>query len=78
MDKVKNNMIKTVEMTHSEKQFNHTSIPSCSTCYYSKNGKTTCDRHLNKIKPDYSKGVECAYNNYAHYRPFNIKIDILE
>lgn len=41
--------------------------PSCATCFYSKNGKTSCDRHLNPVKPDYSKGVECAHNNYAHY-----------
>jgi len=45
-------------------------MPSCLTCYYSRNGKRSCDRHLNKLKPDYSKGVECYYNNYAHYRAF--------
>lgn len=44
--------------------------PSCQTCYYSGNGKHSCDRHVNKLQPDYSKGVECAYNNHAHYRPF--------
>lgn len=47
--------------------------PSCSTCYYSSNGKHSCDRHMNAQKPDYSKGVECFYNNLAHYRPFDKK-----
>ena len=45
-------------------------MPSCLDCYYSGNGKHSCDRHMNKLKPDYSKGVECYYNNYAHYRAF--------
>ena len=44
--------------------------PSCQTCYYSDNGERPCNRHLNKLKPDYLKGVECALNNYIHYRPF--------
>ena len=48
----------------------HAVMPSCLTCYYSGNGKHSCDRHMNKLKPDYSKGVECYYNNYAHYRAF--------
>jgi uncharacterized protein YdaT len=44
-------------------------VKSCNTCFYSQNGKTSCDRHVNPIKPDYSKGVECAANNYIHYKP---------
>lgn len=49
---------------------NDNCLPSCGTCYYSGNGKHSCDRHVNELKPDYSKGVECAYNNYIHYRPY--------
>lgn len=45
-------------------------IVSCNTCLYSKGGKTSCNRHLNKIKPDYSKGVECFHNGMIHYRPY--------
>lgn len=47
--------------------------PSCLTCLYSKNGKYPCNRHLHRIPPDYSKGHECFYNNYAHYRHFRYK-----
>jgi len=45
-------------------------VTSCQNCFYSKGGKHSCDRHLNKIKPDYSKGVECYYNNFAHFKPY--------
>jgi hypothetical protein len=45
--------------------------PSCQTCYYSKNGERPCDRHLNSLKPNYNKGVECALNNFIHYRNFD-------
>lgn len=50
---------------------------SCDTCYYSGGGKHSCDRHLNKLKPDYTKGIECAYNNYAHYRSFDVIMENL-
>ena len=42
---------------------------NCFTCLYSSSFKHSCNRHLHDIKPDYSKGVECAYNDYVHYRP---------
>lgn len=45
-------------------------VPSCQDCFYSKGGKHSCDRHLNKVKPDYSKGVECYYNDFAHFKPY--------
>lgn len=43
----------------------------CQTCYYSSNGKHNCDRHINKLQPDYSKGRGC--NNNEHYRQILIK-----
>jgi len=48
-------------------------MPSCLTCLYSNNGASPCNRHLHKIPPDYSKGYECFYNNFAHYRHFRHK-----
>ncbi len=52
-----------------EKTFENEAIPSCSTCVYSKGGKTSCFRHMDYAKPkiDYSKGVECDKNGFAHY-----------
>lgn len=49
---------------------NTKNVKSCATCFYSNNGVTSCNRHVNEIKPDYSKGVECAHNNFIHYKPF--------
>lgn len=45
-------------------------VPSCQDCFYSKGGRHSCDRHLNKVKPDYSKGVECYCNDFAHFKPY--------
>ena len=42
-------------------------VPGCSSCLYWFAG-WTCDRHLNKVKPDYSKGSECG-SKLLHYRP---------
>ncbi len=64
-----------LEVESNELVKNDTSVindqASCLSCYYSNNGKSSCDRHLNKLKPDYSKGVECVSNNFAHYRPLS-------
>lgn len=49
-----------------------TNIKSCCDCQYSKNGKTSCFRHMEYASPkiDLSKGAECVYNGYAHYLKF--------
>ena len=59
----------------SKKAYNMDTIKSCVDCVYSNNGETSCFRHMSYAKPkiDYSKGTECAHNNYVHYLKYEKK-----
>ena len=44
-------------------------VKSCGSCHYSDNGNHGCNRLMKGVEPeiDITKGIDCAYNDYAHY-----------
>ena len=52
-------------------------IVYCTDCHYSKNGTTSCFRHMDYAFPkiDLSKGAEFSGNGHIHYLKYQKKMD---